>query len=234
MLLTVHGLEAAYGSSRVLFGVSLQIGEGEVVTLIGRNGMGKTTTVRALTGLLPPKSGEIIFRGERIDALPPHRIARMGLGLVPEGRHIFPNLSVRENLVMAYANRTDATDPWTLDKVLRFFPRLGERLANGGRQLSGGEQQMLAIGRALMTNPSLLILDEATEGLAPVVREEIWARLYQLKETGLSILVIDKEIDALCELADRHYVIEKGEIVWSGDTPALQADALVQETYLGV
>jgi branched-chain amino acid transport system ATP-binding protein len=234
MLLTVHGLEAAYGSSQVLFGVSFEIGEGEVVTLIGRNGMGKTTTVRALTGLLPAKRGEITFRGERIDALPPHRIARMGLGLVPEGRHIFPNLSVRENLVMAYANRTDATDPWTLDKVLRFFPRLGERLANGGRQLSGGEQQMLAIGRALMTNPSLLILDEATEGLAPVVREEIWARLHQLRETGLSILVIDKEIDALCELADRHYVIEKGEIVWSGDTPALQADALVQETYLGV
>jgi branched-chain amino acid transport system ATP-binding protein len=234
MLLTVHGLEAAYGSSQVLFGVSLEIGEGEVVTLIGRNGMGKTTTVRSLTGLLPPKSGEIIFRGERIDALPPHRIARMGVGLVPEGRHIFPNLSVRENLVMAYANRTDAADPWTLHKVLHFFPRLGERLTNGGRQLSGGEQQMLAIGRALMTNPSLLILDEATEGLAPVVREEIWTRLHQLKQTGLSILVIDKEIDALCELADRHYVIEKGEIVWSGDTPALQADASVQETYLGV
>ena len=214
--------------------MSLQIGEGDVVTLIGRNGMGKTTTVRALTGLLPPKGGEIVFRGERIDALPPHRIARMGLGLVPEGRHIFPNLSVRENLVMAHANRTDAPDPWTLEKVLHFFPRLGERLANGGRQLSGGEQQMLAIGRALMTNPSLLILDEATEGLAPVVREEIWARLHRLKETGLSILVIDKEIDALCELADRHYVIEKGEIVWSGDTPALQADASVQETYLGV
>jgi branched-chain amino acid transport system ATP-binding protein len=234
MLLSVHGLEAAYGSSQVLFGVSLEIGEGEVVTLIGRNGMGKTTTVRALTGLLPPKRGEITFCGERIDALPPHRIARMGFGLVPEGRHIFPNLSVRENLVMAYANRTDAADPWTLYKVLHFFPRLGERLANGGRQLSGGEQQMLAIGRALMTNPSLLILDEATEGLAPVVREEIWTRLHKLKETGLSILIIDKEIDALCELADRHYVIEKGEIVWSGDTPALQADALVQETYLGV
>jgi branched-chain amino acid transport system ATP-binding protein len=234
MLLDVHGLEAAYGSSQVLFGVSLQIGEGEVVTLIGRNGMGKTTTVRALTGLLPPKRGEIVFRRERIDVLPPHRIARMGIGLVPEGRHIFPNLSVRENLVMAYANRADAADPWTLDKVLHFFPRLGERLANGGRQLSGGEQQMLAIGRALMTNPSLLILDEATEGLAPVVREEIWARLHKLKETGLSILVIDKEIDALCELADRHYIIEKGEIVWSGDTPALQADASVQATYLGV
>jgi branched-chain amino acid transport system ATP-binding protein len=234
MLLKVRGLEAAYGSSQVLFGVSLEIGEGEVVTLIGRNGMGKTTAVRSLTGLLPPKSGEIIFRGERIDALPPHRIARMGVGLVPEGRHIFPNLSVRENLVMAYANRTDATDPWTLNKVLHFFPRLGERLNNGGRQLSGGEQQMLAIGRALMTNPSLLILDEATEGLAPVVREEIWARLHQLKQTGLSILVIDKEIDALCELADHHYVIEKGEIVWSGETPALHADASVQETYLGV
>ncbi|GAC1327449.1 MAG: ABC transporter ATP-binding protein [Beijerinckiaceae bacterium] len=234
MLFAADAIEAAYGSSQVLFGLSLAIGEGEVVTLLGRNGMGKTTTVRALMGMLPLKGGEIHLRGERIDGLTPHRIARRGLGLVPEGRHIFPNLSVRENLMMAYANRAASDDTWTLERVLNFLPKLTDRLANGGTQLSGGEQQMLAIGRALMTNPTLLILDEATEGLAPVVREEIWARLHLLKQTGLSILVIDKEIDALCQLADRHYVIEKGEIVWRGDTKALQADALVQETYLGV
>jgi len=234
MLLAAHAIEAGYGSSQVLFGVSLMLGEGEVVTLIGRNGMGKTTTVRALMGLLPLTRGEVRLRGERIDGLMPHRIARLGLGLVPEGRHIFPNLSVRENLIMAYANRAASADPWTLEKVLDFLPKLAERLTNGGRQLSGGEQQMLAFGRALMTNPALLILDEATEGLAPVVREEIWARLHLLKQTGLSILVIDKQIEALCELADRHYVIDKGEIVWSGDTSALQADALVQAAYLGV
>jgi branched-chain amino acid transport system ATP-binding protein len=233
MLLDAHGIEASYGASQVLFGVSLAVGEGEVVTLMGRNGMGKTTTVRSIMGLLRPRNGEIRFDGTRIDGAAPHRIARMGLGLVPEGRRIFPNLTVRENLVMAGIDRGSG-ERWTLERVVDFFPRLGERLPNSGTQLSGGEQQMLAIGRALMTNPRLLILDEATEGLAPVIRDEIWSRLSALKRTGLSILVIDKEIEALCELADRHYVIEKGEIVWSGDTPALQADALVQETYLGV
>ena len=234
MLLEAHDLETSYGASQVLFGVSLSLAEGEVVSLLGRNGMGKTTTIRALMGLVPPHGGEIRFGGARIDGLPPHRIARLGLGLVPEGRHIFPNLTVRENLVMAYANRHGAPQPWTLDRVLDFFPRLRERLSNRGTQLSGGEQQMLAIGRALMTNPKLLILDEATEGLAPLIREEIWARLRALKNTGLSILVIDKELEALCDLADRHVVLEKGEVVWSGTTPALLADAELQERYLSV
>ncbi len=234
MLLEVKGLEAGYGHAKVLFGVSLVIGEGEVVTLIGRNGMGKTTTVRALIGLVRATGGEITFAGERVEKAPPHRIARLGFGLVPEGRQIFPNLSVRENLLMAGIARGHGAEPWTLERVIDFFPRLGERLQHSGTQLSGGEQQMLAIGRALMTNPRLLVLDEATEGLAPVIRDEIWSRLGALKRTGLSILVIDKELEALCELADRHYVVEKGEIVWSGATAELLANPGVHETYLGV
>jgi branched-chain amino acid transport system ATP-binding protein len=234
MLLEAQNLEAGYAATQVLFGVSLEVGEGEVVTLIGRNGMGKTTTVGTIMGLVRPRAGEIRFRGKRIDGLKPHRIARLGLGLVPEGRRIFPNLSVRENLAMAAADRARAPEPWTLERVLDFFPRLRARLSNRGTQLSGGEQQMLAIGRALMTNPSLLILDEATEGLAPIIREEIWARLHALKGTGLSIIVIDKEVEALAELADRYFVLEKGEMVWSGDTAALKASPEVQERYLGV
>jgi branched-chain amino acid transport system ATP-binding protein len=234
MLLDARGLEAGYGHAKVLFGVSLSIDEGEVVTLIGRNGMGKTTTVRTLIGLVRATAGEIDFAGERVEKAPPHRIARLGFGLVPEGRQIFPNLSVRENLVMAGIERGHGGEPWTLERVVDFFPRLGERMQHSGTQLSGGEQQMLAIGRALMTNPRLLVLDEATEGLAPVIREEIWSRLGALKRTGLSILVIDKELEALCELADRHYVIEKGEIVWSGTTAQLMANPGVHETYLGV
>lgn len=233
MLLSVKGLKASYGLSDVLFGVSLEIDEGEVATLMGRNGMGKTTTVRAIIGILRPIHGEIFFGGKRIDGLAPHQIARAGIGLVPEGRHIFPNLSVRENLLMAEIARGGA-DRWTLEKVLAFFPRLAERISNGGTHLSGGEQQMLAIGRALMTNPSLLILDEATEGLAPVIREEIWAQLKALKKTGLSILIIDKELEALCALANRHYIIEKGEVVWSGDGDGLNADPAIHERYLGV
>jgi branched-chain amino acid transport system ATP-binding protein len=232
-LLEVEAVHAAYGPSEVLFGVSLQIGEGEVVTLLGRNGMGKTTSVRTIMGLMRCSAGRIVWRGESIASRPSHVIARRGLGYVPEGRHIFPNLSVRENLLVAGRERDGAT-AWNLERVLHLFPRLGERLDNGGAELSGGEQQMLAIGRALMTNPSLLVLDEATEGLAPIVREEIWRRLHELKHTGLSMLIIDKELDELCALADRHYVIEKGEIVWSGDTAALQADATVQSTYLAV
>ncbi len=235
MLLSARGLEAGYGAAKVLFGLSLDIAEGEVVTLIGRNGMGKTTTIRALIGLVRASAGEIEFCGERVEKSPPHRIARLGFGLVPEGRQIFPNLSVRENLVMAGIERGHGGgEPWTLERVIEFFPRLGERLQNSGTQLSGGEQQMLAIGRALMTNPRLLALDEATEGLAPVIREEIWSRLGALKRTGLSILVIDKELEALCELADRHYILEKGEIVWSGSTTQLQANPEIHETYLGV
>ena len=234
MLLAAQTIEASYGLSQVLFGVSFEVGAGEVVTLMGRNGMGKTTTVLVIMGLLVPHGGEVCFCGERISGLPPHRIARLGIGLVPEGRRIFPNLTVRENLLMAAIDRGEGARGWTLDRVIALFPRLGERLANGGNQLSGGEQQMLAIGRALMTNPMLLILDEATEGLAPVIRDEIWSRLADLKRTGLSILVIDKELEALCELADRHTIIERGEVVWTGTTAALLADPAVHETYLGV
>ena len=235
MLLEAKNLEARYGHAKVLFGVSFSIDAGEVVTLIGRNGMGKTTSVRTLFGIVRATAGEIVLDGKRIERAPSHEIARAGMGLVPEGRQIFPNLTVRENLLMAFIDRGwGGGERWTIERVIDFFPRLGERLGNAGNQLSGGEQQMLAIGRALMTNPRLLVLDEATEGLAPVIREEIWARLGALKKTGLSILVIDKEIEALCKLANRHYVLEKGEIVWSGTTAELQARPEVQATYLGV
>jgi len=234
MLLDVRRIEAGYGPSQVLFAPSFSVGEGEVVTLLGRNGMGKTTTVRCLSGLLPLRAGEIHFKGERIDGRAAHAIAHAGLGLVPEGRHIFPNLTVRENLLMSAIRRPQKRDPWTFDRVIEFFPRLGERLANGGNQLSGGEQQMLAIGRALMTNPDLLVLDEATEGLAPLIRQQIWMKLDTLKQTGLAMIVIDKEVDALVRFADRHYVVEKGEIVWSGDSEALEADKGVQDAYLSV
>jgi branched-chain amino acid transport system ATP-binding protein len=234
MLLDVENLQSGYGSAQVLFGITLSISAGEAVTLMGRNGMGKTTTVRTLMGLVRAQGGQVRWRGQDLTGAAPHAMARAGIGLVPEGRHIFPNLSVRENLVMAEMRRDTGREAWTLDRVIHFFPRLGQRLANAGHQLSGGEQQMLAIGRALMTNPDLLILDEATEGLAPVVREEIWLRLAELKRTGLSILVIDKELEELTALADRHYIIEKGEIVWSGTSADLMADTRVHETYLGV
>ena len=234
MLLDVANITAAYGQSQVLFGISFSIATGEVVTLLGRNGMGKTTTVRTICGLLPAASGTITLAGESVSGLKPHRIAHLGLGLVPEGRHIFPNLTVRENLLMAEANKQGAAHPWSMDKVVEFFPRLGERLSNGGGQLSGGEQQMLAIGRALMTNPRLLVLDEATEGLAPVIREEIWSRLRELKTQGLAMLIIDKEIDALMEFADRHYVVEKGEVIWSGSNANLTADPAVRDRFLGI
>ncbi len=234
MLLEVHDLEASYGASKALFGLSFDIAEGEVVTLLGRNGMGKSTTVKSICGLMKPVGGEIRFKGERIDGRAAHRICRLGIGLVPEGRQIFPNLTVRENLVMAGQTGAGGREPWTLDRVLAFFPRLAERLANGGNQLSGGEQQMLAIGRALMTNPDLLILDEATEGLAPLIRVQIWKALDTLKSTGLSMIVIDKELDALVGFADRHFVVEKGEVAWRGTTPELLADPSIQEAYLGV
>ena len=234
MLLEAKNLESGYGHAKVLFGISLNIGEGEVVTLLGRNGMGKTTSVRTLCRLVRATAGEITFAGKRIEHAQPHEIARLGVGLVPEGRQIFPNLSVRENLLMAFIDRVWSAERWTFDRVIDFFPRLGERLSNAGTQLSGGEQQMLAIGRALMTNPRLLVLDEATEGLAPVIRDEIWMRLAALKKTGLSILVIDKELEALCKLADRHYLLEKGEIMWSGSTAELIAQPEIHESYLGV
>jgi branched-chain amino acid transport system ATP-binding protein len=234
MLLEVDEVRAGYGSSQVLHGVSLSVAAGQVVTLLGRNGMGKTTTVSSVMGLVRARGGQVRFRGERIDGWETHRIAAAGIGLVPEGRRIFPNLTVRENLLMAHNDRECAGGRWTLDRVLSFFPRLGERLGNMGTQLSGGEQQMLAISRALMTNPTLLVLDEATEGLAPLVRAEIWSRLAELKATGLSILVIDKELDRLRRFADQHYVLEKGEVVWRGDAEALSADETVRTRYLGV
>jgi branched-chain amino acid transport system ATP-binding protein len=201
---------------------------------MGRNGMGKTTTVRSVMGLTPAIGGSIRFDGEEIRALPSYLIAQRGLGLVPEGRQIFHNLTARENLVATAANRRDAADPWTLDKVCALFPRLAERLGSMGNQLSGGEQQMLAIGRALMTNPRLLILDEATEGLAPLIRAEIWQCLSRLKAAGQSILVIDKNVAALVSIADRHYLIERGRVVWSGTSEALAAQPEVQHRYLGV
>ena len=228
-LLAVEGLEARYGASRILFGIDLDVAAGEVVTLLGRNGMGKTTTVRAILGLLAPAGGRIDFAGHAIAGWPAHRIARAGIGLVPEGRQIFPNLTVTENLVA-----TARPGPWTLARVREIFPRLAERAANMGNQLSGGEQQMLAIGRALMTNPRLLILDEACEGLAPLVRAEIWSVLATLKASGLAIVVIDKNLQALLRLADRHVIIEKGRVVWTGDSAALAADPQAQRRWLGV
>jgi branched-chain amino acid transport system ATP-binding protein len=233
-MLRVRDLTGFYGTSQALFGMELSVDGGEVVTLMGRNGMGKTTTVHAIMGLLPTREGVIEFEGQRVDRLPSFRIARLGLGLVPEGRQIFPNLSVCENLVAASANRLGRATPWTLQRVYEFFPRLGERQNNRGNQLSGGEQQMLAIGRALMTNPKLLILDEATEGLAPLIRQEIWSCLARLKGEGQAILVIDKNVGALLGLADRHHIVEKGRIVWTGTSLELAANRDLQHRYLGV
>ncbi len=233
-MLKVRDLQAFYGASQALFGMELSVDAGEVVTLMGRNGMGKTTTVNAIMGLLPDRNGVVEFEGNRVDHLPSFRIARLGLGLVPEGRQIFPNLSVRENLLASAANRTSRGNPWTLTRAFEFFPRLGERQRNMGNQLSGGEQQMLAIGRALMTNPKLLILDEATEGLAPLIRHEIWSCLGRLKRDGQAILVIDKNVGTLIGLADRHHVVEKGRVVWTGTSDALARDSELQHRYLGV
>jgi branched-chain amino acid transport system ATP-binding protein len=234
LLLEVDKLETAYGTSQVLFGLNLQIDVGEVVTLLGRNGMGKTTTVRSIMGLTRARAGAIAFRGRRIERESPDRIARSGIAFVPEGRQIFPNLSVRENLVAFAENRSGRADPWTPRKVLEFFPRLAERAENMGNQLSGGEQQMLAIGRALVTNPHLLILDEATEGLAPLVREEIWKCLAALRAAGQTILVIDKYIERLIALADRHTIIERGRVAWQGSSAQLNADRGLWHRYLGV
>ena len=233
-MLRVRDLEAFYGASQALFGMELGVDAGEVVTLMGRNGMGKTTTVNTIMGLLPARRGTVEFLGQRVEHLPSFRIARLGLGLVPEGRQIFPNLSVRENLVAAAANRQGATEPWTLSRTFDFLPRLAERQRNMGNQLSGGEQQMLAIGRALMTNPRLLILDEATEGLSPLLRQEIWTCLARLKREGQAILVIDKNVGALIKLADRHHIVEKGRVVWTGTSDALARDSDLQHRYLGV
>jgi branched-chain amino acid transport system ATP-binding protein len=233
-MLAVENLVAGYQGSRVLHGISFTVGAGEVVTLLGRNGMGKTTTVRAIMGLVPPAAGRIAFAGADVTGLPPHRIASRGIGLVPEGRQVFPTLTVEENLVATAANRGGGAPRWTLPEVLALFPRLAERRRAPGARLSGGEQQMLAIGRALMTNPRLLILDEATEGLAPIIRAEIWAVLAALRAEGQAILLIDKNLAALTRLADRHVVIEKGRVVWTGTSEALSAAPEVRDTYLHV
>ena len=229
-LLEVVGIETCYGLSQVLFGLSLAVAPGEMVTLMGRNGMGKTTTVRSIMGLTPARAGTIRFAGRDIRGLPAYQVAKLGIGLVPEGRQIFPNLTLRENL----AATARAGAQWTLGKVYELFPRLAERAGSMGNQLSGGEQQMLAIGRALMTNPRLLILDEATEGLAPLIRAEIWRCLARLKASGLAILVIDKNVGALMQVADRHFLIERGRVVWSGSSRELAAAPDVQHRYLGV
>jgi branched-chain amino acid transport system ATP-binding protein len=233
-MLAVEAIETAYGASQVLFGVSFAVRGGEVATLLGRNGMGKTTTVRSIMGIVAPKAGSVSFDGKPLGGLPSFRVAQAGIGLVPEGRQIFPNLTVRENLVATAANRRGQADPWTLERVFAFFPQLAERQRNMGNQLSGGEQQMLAIGRALMTNPRLLILDEATEGLAPLIRVEIYRSIERLKAGGLSILIIDKDVKALTRIADAHYVLEKGRVVWRGTSAELAANEDVQHRYLGV
>ena len=232
-MLHVRGLQASYGAAQVLFDISLDVGAGEVVTLLGRNGMGKTTTVRSIMGLLRPRGGEVRFDGAVVTGLAPYRIAKTGIGLVPEGRQIFPTLTVEENLVATASARSGARR-WTLDAVYDLFPRLRERRGNLGTQLSGGEQQMLAIGRALMTNPKLLILDEATEGLAPLIRAEIWTCLKRLRGERQSILVIDKNVDALASFADRHVIVEKGRSVWTGTSAELTTDPSLKDRYLHV
>jgi branched-chain amino acid transport system ATP-binding protein len=230
-MLEVDALAAAYGQSQVLFGVSFDVRSGEAVTLLGRNGMGKTTTVRSIMGMMPTRGGTITFEGKPLNGLPSYRVAQAGLGLVPEGRQVFPNLTVRENLVATAARRSG---PWTLERVFALFPQLAGRRGHFGSQLSGGEQQMLAIGRALMTNPRMLILDEATEGLAPLVRVEIYRAIEGLKASGLAILIIDKDLRALTRIADRHYVLEKGRVVWSGVSAELAANRELQHRTLGV
>ncbi|GGL91190.1 ABC transporter ATP-binding protein [Pseudooceanicola nanhaiensis] len=228
-MLRVEGLEAAYGESRILFGIDLEVGQGEVVTLLGRNGMGKTTTVKSIFGLLRPRGGNVAIDGRDLTGAEPHRIALAGMGLVPEGRQVFPTLNVEENL-----RATARPGKWTLTRIYELFPRLEERRRNMGNQLSGGEQQMLAIGRALMTNPRLMVLDEATEGLAPLIRADIWACLARLKAEGEAILVIDKNVDALTKFADRHVVIEKGRVVWTGTTQEILATPEVKDRFLHV
>jgi branched-chain amino acid transport system ATP-binding protein len=233
-MIEVEDLEGGYGGTRVLFGVTLSVKTGEVVALLGRNGMGKTTTIATVMGILRPTAGQVRFDGTRVDGLPPYRIARHGLGLVPEGRQVFPNLTVHENLVATASSRRATGRIWTEDRVFTLFPPLRERRHAMAASLSGGEQQMLAIGRALMTNPRLLILDEATEGLAPLVRAEIWRVLSQLKSEGMAILLVDKNVADVARLADRHYLLEKGRVVWTGTSAGLIADQALQSRYLGV
>ena len=233
-MLKVSEICTFYGASQALFGVSITVEEGEVVSLLGKNGMGKTTTVHSIMGITPISSGQVLFQNKKINDMPSFKVSRSGIGLVPEGRQIFPNLSVIENLIATSANRSANPNPWTTESVLQMFPQLKSRLNSMGNLLSGGEQQMLAIGRALMTNPKLLILDEATEGLAPMVRQEIWACIEKLKKEGVAILIIDKNIRDLTRIADKHFIIEKGQVTWNGSSDQLlqQQDMLVEK--LGV
>ena len=230
-MLKVSEICTFYGASQALFGVSITVEEGEVVSLLGKNGMGKTTTVHSIMGITPISSGEVLFQNKRIDDMPSFKVSRSGIGLVPEGRQIFPNLNVMENLIATSANRNANPNPWTIESVLQMFPQLKSRLNSMGNLLSGGEQQMLAIGRALMTNPKLLILDEATEGLAPMVRQEIWACIEKLKKEGIAILIIDKNIRDLTRIADKHFIIEKGQVTWHGSSDQLlqQQDILMEK-----
>ena len=233
-LLAIQGLQAGYGASQVLFGIGLDVAEGEVVTLLGRNGMGKSTTIKCLTGMLAPSGGSIVLRGKAMAGAPSYKIARAGVGLVPEGRQVFPTLTVRENLVATASKVNARSNPWTLPRVFDLFPRLRERANQLAGKMSGGEQQMVAVGRALMTNPRLLILDEATEGLAPLIRQEIWNCLATIKREGLSMIVVDKNLKPMLPLADRHYVLEKGRIAWSGDSAQLLANPEIIQRYLSV
>ncbi len=232
-MLKVQGLTTHYGTSQALFGIDLELSAGQVVTLLGRNGMGKTTTINSIMGIVPASGGSIQFEGQELIGQPSFKTANLGLGLVPEGRQIFPNLSAGENLIATASNHLNQPNPWTADRVYALFPELESRASSMGNLLSGGEQQMLAIGRALMTNPKLLILDEATEGLAPLVRQKIWAALAEIRETGLSIMIVDKNLHDLLKLADRHFVIQRGQVVWSGSSDALMADTTARERYLG-
>ena len=233
-MLKVSEICTFYGASQALFGVSITVEEGEVVSLLGKNGMGKTTTVHSIMGITPISSGEVLFQNKRIDDIPSFKVSCSGIGLVPEGRQIFPNLSVIENLIATSANRSANPNPWTIESVLQMFPQLKSRLNSMGNLLSGGEQQMLAIGRALMTNPKLLILDEATEGLAPMVRQEIWACIERLKKEGIAILIIDKNIRDLTRISDKHFIIEKGQVTWNGSSDQLLLQQDMLEEKLGV
>ncbi len=233
-MLVVQSIQTYYGASQALFGMSFSVRQGEFVTLIGRNGMGKTTTIKSIMGLLSPREGNVTFAGQSLQRMPSYRVAQLGIGLVPEGRQVFPNLSVRENLVATANNRSQSREPWNLDRIYALFPRLRERERNLGANLSGGEQQMLAIGRALMTNPRLLILDEATEGLAPMIRQEIWDCLARLKTGGQTIVAIDKNIGSLLKLADTHHIVEKGRVVWGGSSESLRAQPELLHQYVGV
>ncbi len=234
VILRVEGLEACYGASQALFGMRLEVRAGEVISLVGRNGMGKSTTINAILGVIPPTAGRVVFLGRDMRGKPVHRIARAGIGIVPEGRQVFSTLTVRENLIATASNTANDAQAWTLDRVFGLFPLLAARRDYLGGRLSGGEQQMLAIGRALMTNPKLLVLDEATEGLAPLIRREIWSILGELKRRGLALIVVDKDLHALARLADRHYVVQKGSVAWEGTSEALLRDFDQVVGYVGL